>query len=434
MSRGRRRRGRAVTPAADAPAASRAATVTASATVEPVRTPTRRERRLAVRRRRLTRLAAVVAGLLVVTGAGAGGWWLISGRDGTPGPSDRPPGSATATTVLLQVTTDDGTGVGAALLGAGRDERSSVLMVPVRLMVEVPGIGSQPLAEAVDLPRPELAAKAISDLVALRVDATWTLPVADLARLVDEVGGVTVDVDREVLHTRDDGSAVVVVPEGSQHLDGLAATEFATWSAPNEPDQTRSARLKKVLQAVLTELPGDADAVAKLADGLGTRVPAELDLAALLADLHADTTDGQVDYDVLPTRVLETGGAQEALTVDARAAAAMVKRLFPAAVRATGEAAPTRVLVQNGVGTAGLGEKARDKLVAAGFAFVAGGNAPQLGVASTVVVIRDATPASRTTGAAVAAALGVPADAVRISARDQTVADVVVILGADFRP
>ena len=376
----------------------------------------------------------VLVGLLVVTGAGLGLWWLLSRGESTPGPSDGTPGSATATTVLLEVTADDGTGLGAVLLGAGRDDRSSVLMVPVRLMVDVPGIGSQPLAEAVDLPRPDLAAKAISDLVSLRVDATWTLPETALARLVDAVGGVTVDVDREVLHTRDDGSTVVVVPEGSQHLDGAAAAAFATWAADGEPDQTRSARLKKVFQAVLAQLPGEPDAVAKLADGLGSTTPTDFALAQLLAGMHADATAGQVDYDVLPTRVLETGGAQEALTVDAKAAAATVERLFPAAVRVSAGARQTRVLVENGVGTAGLGEKARDKLVAAGFAFVAGGNAPQLGVASTVVVVRDATPASRATGAQVAEALGVGTDAVRISAREQTVADVVVILGADFRP
>nr|MCU0266578.1 LytR C-terminal domain-containing protein [Actinomycetes bacterium] len=95
---------------------------------------------------------------------------------------------------------------------------------------------------------------------------------------------------------------------------------------------------------------------------------------------------------------------------------------------------PVRVLVQNGVGTPGLGEQARGLLVEEGFTYVNGGNANRFGYRTSVVLIRDASAAARTQGAEVAAALGLPESDLRVAAQGQSVADVVVILGADFAP
>jgi hypothetical protein len=92
------------------------------------------------------------------------------------------------------------------------------------------------------------------------------------------------------------------------------------------------------------------------------------------------------------------------------------------------------VLVQNGVGTPGLGASARDDLVGAGMVYINGGNAEEFGQPTTQVIIGDATAESQQVGAEVAQALGVPPTAVVVSEDGQNVADVVVILGADFQP
>ena len=92
------------------------------------------------------------------------------------------------------------------------------------------------------------------------------------------------------------------------------------------------------------------------------------------------------------------------------------------------------MLVENGVGTPGLVEQARTKLVDDGFRFVNGGNAAEFGVANSLVLVPDGTSQSVTRGERVAESLGLPATAVRPSNRGQTVADVIVILGEDFAP
>jgi hypothetical protein len=90
--------------------------------------------------------------------------------------------------------------------------------------------------------------------------------------------------------------------------------------------------------------------------------------------------------------------------------------------------------VQNGVGTPGLGSSARDRLVADGFTYVAGGNAAQFGTPKSLVLITESTADKRAEGAAIAAALGLPETAVRLTSQGQSVADVVVVLGKDYNP
>lgn len=105
---------------------------------------------------------------------------------------------------------------------------------------------------------------------------------------------------------------------------------------------------------------------------------------------------------------------------------------------ATGTAQPTsaqpvRVRIYNGVGTPQLAERVRARLVAAGLVYLPGGNAPRFGVARTEIQVGDATPEALARGARVAQVLGVPVSAVHAS-RPTPVADVVVVVGADFVP
>ena len=78
---------------------------------------------------------------------------------------------------------------------------------------------------------------------------------------------------------------------------------------------------------------------------------------------------------------------------------------------------------------------ARDKLVDDGFQFITGGNASELSSTDpSVVLIEDGSQKNQARGARVAASLGLPKNAIQINPRGQTVADVIVILGADFKP
>jgi hypothetical protein len=129
---------------------------------------------------------------------------------------------------------------------------------------------------------------------------------------------------------------------------------------------------------------------------------------------------------------IDPGGGVTAFRLESEAARALVDRALAQSVPAGARQTGNRVLVLNGVGTPGLGDAVRAKLVAADFVFVASRNAERFGYETTQVLVPEATPEAQALGNRVAEALGVQPD-VRQSDLG-TIADVVVIVGADFVP
>ena len=113
----------------------------------------------------------------------------------------------------------------------------------------------------------------------------------------------------------------------------------------------------------------------------------------------------------------------------------MLQSLFAASLQKDRTGDTVRVLVENGVGTPDLVLKARAKLVDDGFRFITGGNSSELSpTARSVVLIKDGSQKSQARGGRVAKSLGLPSTSIEINPRGQTVADVIVILGVDFKP
>ena len=157
-------------------------------------------------------------------------------------------------------------------------------------------------------------------------------------------------------------------------------------------------------------------------------------LAERLRVFGKAVADEELVSDVLPVTEIDTGGAVTAYGVDSGQAAAMMRSRFAWALVRDAGGQVVRVLVENGLGTPGLVEAARGRLVGAGFRFINGGNASPFTQDPSVVLVPDGTDKSLDRGRRVAAALGLPEASVQPSDRGQNVADVIVILGADFRP
>jgi hypothetical protein len=218
-----------------------------------------------------------------------------------------------------------------------------------------------------------------------------------------------------------------------QRLTGAQAAAFATYLAPGEAEPVRLARLDRVLGQLFAALPpaagGVADLLEPLAEQSRTTLP-EAGLPGVLAAVAGHVAAGSYGATVLPVREISTGSTVLYGVDDATAAQVLAGRFAGARVEGAADAA--RVLVQNGVGTPGLGEDARDRLVAAGFRFVGGGNAQTLGRATSAVLVPRDRPKERELGLAVAAALGLPPEVVAVGQDAPTTAEVVVVLGADF--
>lgn len=412
---------------------------TASTTVRPsarrARAAERAQRRAVARRRAMLGggvLALVL--LLAVTAV-----LLLRGEGEQP--TTAPTTAQRQRTLVVLVTGGDGVASASALTGvpAGAEATpdADIVLVPAGLVVDVAGAGSLPYGETTTLPEPAAPAEALTDLLGVRVDGAWRLTTDGLAGLVEAVGGVRAAVDVDVVRTDDQGNQVVVVRAGTQELDGAAAAAYATYRAEGEPDQARLARFDEVLTGVLGALPGSPPEIAEVLGGLGdasTSTLAGEQLAATVARLRAAVAAGAVASDVLPVTDLDTGGTVPTYGIDSGQASAMMRARFPGALLTDPTGESLRVLVENGVGTPGLVEAARAKLVAAGFRFTNGGNAAEFTDDPSTVIVPDGTQQSVRRGQRVAAALGLPDSAIATSDRGQTVADVIVILGSDFSP
>ncbi len=393
------------------------------------RNAARAERKRRERRRRLavSAGAAVVVLALVVA--------YVVGRS----PAGEQPGAVTPgrsqSTVLLKI--GDPTVTGMALLASDpASGDGAVVLIPSKLVVDVAGFGPMTLAEAASLPDPARAANALADTLGITVDGTWELSSEALAAMVDAAGGVTVDVDTDVTGPGQGGGQVILIPAGTQTLDGASAAVYAAFLGKGEPEESRLARLDAVLSAALDGLSTDPGQVTLSLGSLGagsvSNVPDAL--PGMLAALRSAEASTSVVHRTLPVSVIDAGDSQPSVGVDQSAAGELVDDLLAGSKAASRPGGDVRVLVQNGVGTPGLGSSARDRLVADGFTYVAGGNAAKFGTPKSLVLITESTAAKRAEGAAIATALGLPDSAVRLTSQGQSVADVVVILGKDYNP
>ena len=396
---------------------------------EPVSRSGRRAEQRRAKRRRQVRLLTLVLGLLALVAAGFAIYLAVDAP--TPPQTDAPAAERTQRTLLLQVQGPDRAGVAHVLFAHdGTAREGAAVLVPPQVLVNVPGTGSVPFGRALATGPGTAVRNALSDLMGVTVDDGWVVDQPALVALIDAVGGVEVDVDVEVV--RGQG---VVVPAGPQRLAGAGAVAFLTYLAPGEQEQARLARVQEVLDGVVAALPA-APELAAVLDGFGPRsasTAAPAELAAFLLGLQSDAQADRLQYDVLPVVDLDPGGEVTAFRVDTAAAAAVVDRLLRASVPAGTREGGNRVLVLNGVGTPGLGEAVRAKLVPAGFVFAGSDNAPRFGYTTTQVLVPEATPEAQALGERVATALGLPG--LQIGTQEfGTVADVVVVVGADFRP
>ncbi|MGN6301383.1 MAG: LCP family glycopolymer transferase [Angustibacter sp.] len=382
-------------------------------------------------RRRWRWVAAVAAGALLV----AGGGFALTHRGSGAGRHAAAAPSAPAQHVVALALADGGRLTGVSLLAAGAgDGDAQQVLVPSRLLLDVPGAGRMPVAQSL-APGASAPGAAIADALEIKLAGTWVLDASQLATLVDGLGGLTVDVDVDVPKSAGEGAALLASAGAGQRLNGTQAAAYARLLVGDEPEAARLARQERVVTALLAALPADATQRRAMIVGLagapqGAVLASVVEVTGALHDVAARQALAST---VVPVHEIDTGGAVSAYGLDSAAADTLVQTRLEGAAIAVPPGGRLRVLVQNGDGAPGLGDAARSKLVAAGLKYLGGGNVDGFGVTQSMVLLPDASSASRAQGLAVTQALGLPESALRISDSSPTVADVVVVLGHDFK-
>jgi hypothetical protein len=356
-----------------------------------------------------------------------------------PAPTPTPTLSVvpTQSTLLIELRGDTGTGIADVVTGVGGPADQAVwVTIDPRLEVEVPGTGAVSLGEAAVIPGLETTRLAISDLVGVRIDGTWTLGRLALAGLIDAVGGVTIDVPDLVVLTPGNTTAKIMIPAGVNLLEGAVAALYVTTLEPGETEATRIARAASVLNQLIMSLPIDAGRIRQILGSLGALSQTNLSadqLSNYLARMRSDMVSANFVQRSLPTLPIILS-KPPLVRLDTVNSEKLIALLLPLAVRHPGPDSPIRVLAQTGIGTPGLTGGVSDRLAAAGLAYVNGRAAASFGFVTSQVLVPDGSLESRGWGDAVAKALGLPAWDVRAVDRAIVGGDVQVIIGADYHP
>ncbi len=323
----------------------------------------------------------------------------------------------------------------------GPGHRLEILSIPRATLCSIPGHGSMRIDAALALGGPRLTLQAVSDLIQVPIDHWILLRPDGLAKLVDALGGVDLDVPEPMRYTDHAASLHIDLERGYQHLDGEQAQELVSFRHDAMGDIGRVGRQQLFLRAVAASFLSKAGpaTLPRWLRVFGEVVETDLSdrQIAQLAAWARTLAATRIQMAVLPGRTGPHGAWQVNPGQAGRVTAALfgaprppVKGL-PAARRLA-----THVVVLNGTRRVGLASEAARRLRAAGWTIWQVGDADRFDYQTTEV---EAETDDAAEAGAIGRVLGV-APSIQSAWRqprrpgsiDLAEVDYVVIVGQDF--
>jgi hypothetical protein len=307
-----------------------------------------------------------------------------------------------------------------ALLHRGASSRDVVLL-PAGTFVEVPGAGPRSLAEALAATGADGLATSVANVLGTRIPGTLTASPSALARLVEAVGGVRVDVP-ETVKVEENGLQRTVFQQGRTRMNGGDLLRFMTLSVPGQNELERVARQNAGWRGLLSTLRrAKRDRVAAAAEPWDGSVSGA-DAARVLSALSADR---DVNLSTLP--VTRVGVSQtDRYDVDREALPSVRKSLSDVLTRQGRAGRRIRLLI---AADGAVGPAVARILVEAGYTIELSGRASQPYDVTRAVITED-SESLRQTARRVLNLLG--AGKLALSRAPQTLVDVTLVVGRDW--
>jgi LCP family protein required for cell wall assembly len=295
---------------------------------------------------------------------------------------------------------------------------------------------------------PALAKKTVQYLLGVTVHYYVRINFQGFERLVDAIGGVTIDVQEAIHDTKypdnNYGYITVDIPTGVQHMDGKTALQYAR-TRHGSSDFMRARHQQEVIKAVRDKVLSLDIPLTKIPEMLriaGDSVQTDLSLnemyglAKLLREIPSENIKGTLIDETMTTGQITPDGA-DVLIPNRAKIRELVDEIFGNPGTATPAASEQQLIaseaakieVQNGTLTAGLAQRAVDYLKAFGFSVTSFSNADRSDYAATVLI--DYSGKTNTVNALVSR-FNVSSDNVRHLANKPGDADVRLILGQDY--
>lgn len=283
----------------------------------------------------------------------------------------------------------------------------SIMSVPRDLWVDIPGYGQGKLAIAYEIGGPKLAAYTLERALGIPVDYTLALTFRGFTKIVNAMGGVTVDVPVEL---KDPTYPCLVgydycpidIKPGVQHMDGATALEFVRERhafsqqdlARVKDQQAFSDAAKRTLLSPTT-WPRFPAIIRALEGSLITNLP--LNDAPAIGAQYVLTPKQNVDHEYIN---IENGLVQSSWSNDGQSILVpsnstdipnLIHRLFGDPTLAKENAS---VAVLNGTNTPGEASDVQGTLQGLGFHATTVGNADNSSYAHCQVIVNTAVPGS----------------------------------------
>lgn len=275
----------------------------------------------------------------------------------------------------------------------------SMLSVPRDLWVNIPGYGQGKLAIAYEVGGPRLAAYTLEKDLGIPVDYSIALTFRNFIKIVDAMGGVTVNVPQELndpSYPCLTGTAYcpIDIKPGVQHMDGRTALEFVRERhAFAQQDLARVKDQQAFSEAVKAKLmspstwPRFPAILAAVQHDLITNVPLN-DLPEMAVQMVRSRGGVTHSYINMQNGMVQTGWSSDGQSIleptNATAIPRLVHRLFSDPQIAS-EDAPVEVL--NGSGSSGAALDAEETLRGLGYRVTGIGDASASNYRHTQVIV-----------------------------------------------
>ena len=136
--------------------------------------------------------------------------------------------------------------------------RVSGLSIPRDTRAVIPGVGVTKINAAYAFGGPGLTIRTVEDLLEVPVDFYVKLGPESFARFIDAIGGVEIDVEKNMKYTDRWAGLYIDLKQGRQHLTGRQAMGYARFRHDALGDIARVERQQKVLLALFNKLKSPA--------------------------------------------------------------------------------------------------------------------------------------------------------------------------------
>jgi len=132
-----------------------------------------------------------------------------------------------------------------------KDKYANLISIPRDSRVEIPGYGKlDKINSAYSRGGPDLTIKTIENFLGARIDFYFIVRIEAAIRLVDALGGVDIDVEKNMYYRDRHQNLYIDLKKGYQHLNGRDAIGYARFRHDAAGDFGRIERQQKVIAAL----------------------------------------------------------------------------------------------------------------------------------------------------------------------------------------